>query len=52
MLKGDEEKKMKVMKRQMGLEIIGASKKFQLWKSKLTWRNKNPKSKFLTQIIK
>ena len=41
MLEGDEEKQLKVMEREMGLEIIGASKKFQLWKSKLTRRTKS-----------
>ena len=48
-LEGDEQKQMKIMEREMRLGIIRASKKFQLWKSKLTWR-KNPKS--MTHIIK
>ena len=41
MLEADEEKRLKVIEREMGLGIIGASKKFQLWKSKLTWRTKS-----------
>ena len=40
MLEGDEEKQLKVMEREMRLGIIEASKKFQLWISKLKWRTK------------
>ena len=46
MLEVDEEKQLKVMEREMGLKIIGASKKFQLWKSKFTWGTKSKVQSF------